>query len=205
MQACPEAGLWEGSGREGDRVKRYLGGKVARFYDKLNEKNRLQKERRKGGLQGRLVPGSLFLDGQMDNGSLTDRGYRKKSKLQKQMDEVNSGCVETEVHGGHPWRQRFLVDFQRHSFLKHGNLCPQRVHEPVKKESLYIRANFQSEALSAALFFFELCSHGKIKSLPFTQVNHSLHSMVIHLNRWTRLASRKHQKVKIILDHEHLN
>lgn len=76
MWACPEARPWEGSSREGDRVERYLGGKVARFYDKLDCE---RKGGRKGGREGRLVSGSLFLDGQVDNGFLTDRGYRKKN------------------------------------------------------------------------------------------------------------------------------
>lgn len=82
----PEVALGEESSRNGDRVKRYLGGKVARFCDTLSERETgygRRKERRK---EGRLAPGALLLDGQVDNGSLavtegTGRRTSSRSKM----------------------------------------------------------------------------------------------------------------------------
>lgn len=45
---------------------------MAGFCDKLNERGRQIMGGRKGGRQeGRLIPGALFLDGQVGHGSLT--------------------------------------------------------------------------------------------------------------------------------------
>lgn len=65
-------------------------------------RDRLWKEERKGGKEGRLDPGAFFL-GLLGGQWLPhcDRGYRRKGKLQKQDGEVNTGSVETKLHGGH--------------------------------------------------------------------------------------------------------